>query len=119
VHSTNDNCRSSRDDIDQHDERASEFISEVTLTCPSNSVDGSSDGNALSTCSTAVGPESSVTHSSVSTTRSIHGSGNSGSRIFYTLNVDSHTTHSTSVISESILSPQSLAFYIEICESYY
>jgi len=59
-----------------------------------------------------VGPESSDAHSSVTNTRSNRGTGNSGSRIFYALNVESHTTQnvcSTSVISKSILSPQLIA----------
>jgi len=111
VHGKNDNCHSIRDVIDPHDERASELVSEVTATRPENSVVGSPAGNVrLSTRSTAVGPESSDAHSSVTTTR--NNRGNSGSRIFYASNVDSHATHnvcSTSVISDSILSPQSIA----------
>jgi len=112
VHGANDNFHSIRDVIDLHDERASELISDVTATRTGNSAVGSLAGSALATRSTAVGPESSDAHSSVTNTRNNRGSGNSGSRIFYALNVDSHTTQnvcSTSVISASILSPQSIA----------
>jgi len=62
VHGANDNCHSIRDVIDPHDERASELIT-ATRTC--NSAVGSLADSALSTRSTAVGPESSDAHSSV------------------------------------------------------
>jgi len=79
---------------------------------PSYSAVVSLDGSALSTRSAAVGPQSSEAHSSVTHTLKNRGSGNSGIRIFCASNVDSHTTQnvcSTSVISESIISPQSVA----------
>jgi len=112
VHGANDNFHSIRDVIDSHVERASELISDVTATRTGNSAVGSLAGSALATRSTAVGPESSDAHSSVTNTRNNRGSGNSGSRIFCASNVDSRTTRnvcSTSVISESILLPQSIA----------
>jgi len=67
---------------------------------------------SLSTRSTAVGPQSSEANSSDTNTRNNRGSNISGSRIFHASNVDSHTTQnvcSTLVISESILSHQSIA----------
>jgi len=79
VHGANDNFHSIRDVIDSHDERASELIGDVTTTRTGNSAVVSLTGSALATRSTAVGPESSDAHSSVTNTRSNRGSSNSGS----------------------------------------
>jgi len=87
-----------RDVIDPHDERASEWISKVTATRPSNSAVGSTVGNALSTRSTADGPESSEVHLSVTTRNS---RGNGGSRIFDALNSESHTTQNVCIFKLS------------------
>jgi len=103
VHGANDNFHSIRDVIDSHVERASELISDVTATRTGNSAVGSLAGSALSTRSTAVGPESSDAHSSVTHTRNNRGSGNSGSRMFYASNVDIVILHRMYVLHRSFL----------------